>query len=149
MTVMKNVMLLVVMTIGSFTIANAQVAGAKLKFDKLEHDYGTIKEGANGATEFRFTNTGNTPLIISHAEGSCGCTVPEWPKEPIAPGASSSIKVKYDTKRIGPISKTVTITSNAVDNPSTIRKIKGTVNAVASDNSNLDKKSIMLAAPSE
>lgn len=130
---MKKAMLLLALTVGSFTLAQAQVAGAKIEFEKLEHDYGTIDQGANGATEFRFTNTGTEPLIISNAKGSCGCTVPEWPKEPIAPGASSSIKVKYDTKRVGPISKTVTITSNAVDNSNTLLKIKGTVNAVASE----------------
>jgi hypothetical protein len=130
---MKKVMLMLALAVGSFGMAQAQVAGAKIEFDKLEHDYGTIDQGANGATEFRFTNTGTEPLIISNAKGSCGCTVPEWPKEPIAPGASSSIKVKYDTKRVGPISKTVTITSNAVDNGNTLLKIKGTVNAVASE----------------
>ncbi len=130
---MKKAMLLLALAVGSFALAQAQVAGAKIEFEKLEHDYGTIDQGANGATEFRFTNTGTEPLIISNAKGSCGCTVPEWPKEPIAPGASASIKVKYDTKRVGPISKTVTITSNAVDNANTLLKIKGTVNAVASE----------------
>lgn len=146
---MKNAILMMVIALGTFTFANAQVAGAKLDFDKLEHDYGSIDQGANGTTEFRFTNTGTEPLIISNAKGSCGCTVPEWPKEPIAPGASSSIKVKYDTKRVGPISKTVTITSNAVDNPSALLKIKGTVNAVATDESLLENKAIEGATPVE
>ncbi|MCB0756766.1 MAG: DUF1573 domain-containing protein, partial [Flavobacteriales bacterium] len=73
------------------------------------------------------------PLIISKAKGSCGCTVPEWPKEPIAPGAKSAIKVKYDTKRVGPISKSVTITSNSVDNSTFLLKIKGTVKAVPTE----------------
>ena len=58
------------------------------KFEEEEHDYGTIKQGANGTTEFKFTNTGQKPLIITNARGSCGCTVPEWPKEPILPGTS-------------------------------------------------------------
>lgn len=130
---MKKAMLLLALAVGSFGMTQAQIAGAKIDFEKVEHDYGTIDQGANGATEFRFTNTGTEPLIISNAKGSCGCTVPEWPKEPIAPGASGSIKVKYDTKRVGPISKTVTITSNAVDNGNALLKIKGTVNAVASE----------------
>jgi hypothetical protein len=89
--------------------------GAKIEFNKETHDYGTIKNGADGACVFEFKNTGDSPLIISNAKGSCGCTVPEWPKEPIAPGASASIKVKYDTKRPGAINKSVTITSNAVN----------------------------------
>lgn len=89
--------------------------GAKIEFTKETHDYGTIKNGADGTCSFEFKNTGNEPLIISMAKGSCGCTVPEWPKEPIAPGAKASIKVKYDTSRAGAINKNVTITSNAVN----------------------------------
>ena len=107
---------------------NAQIEnGAKIDFSKETHDYGTIKYGADGACTFEFKNTGNAPLIISNAKGSCGCTVPDWPKEPIAPGAKASIKVKYDTKRPGPINKSVTISSNAVDEPSKIIRIKGNV----------------------
>lgn len=142
-------MLILAMAVGSFGLAQAQVAGAQIEFEKLEHDYGTIDQGANGTTEFRFTNTGTEPLIISNAKGSCGCTVPEWPKEPIAPGASAAIKVKYDTKRVGPISKTVTITSNAVDNATALLKIKGTVNAVATEDAMPAVKTIDGATPVE
>lgn len=101
--------------------------GAKIEFEKEVHDYGTIENGANGECTFKFTNTGNAPLIISNAKGSCGCTVPSWPKEPIAPGASSEITVKYDTKRPGAINKSVTITSNAVNEPTKVIRIKGNV----------------------
>lgn len=146
---MRNAMLILAMAVGSFGLAQAQVAGAQIEFEKLEHDYGTIDQGANGTTEFRFTNTGTEPLIISNAKGSCGCTVPEWPKEPIAPGASAAIKVKYDTKRVGPISKTVTITSNAVDNATALLKIKGTVNAVATEDAMPAVKTIDGATPVE
>lgn len=103
--------------------------GATIEFDKEIHDYGTIEQNADGTCEFKFTNNGTEPLIISNAKGSCGCTVPSWPKEPIAPGASESIKVKYDTKRVGPINKSVTITSNASNEPTKIIRIKGTVKA--------------------
>ncbi|MBL4669334.1 MAG: DUF1573 domain-containing protein [Flavobacteriales bacterium] len=89
-------------------------------------DYGTIEQGADGVREFKFTNNGKEPLIISNARGSCGCTVPTWPKEPIKPGESSVIKVKYDTKRLGAINKSVTITSNAVTATKVIR-IKGKI----------------------
>lgn len=102
-------------------------SGAKIEFTKDTHDYGTIKYGSDGSCSFEFKNTGNAPLIISNAKGSCGCTVPEWPKEPIAPGAKASIKVKYDTKRPGAINKSVTITSNAVNEPSKVIRIKGNV----------------------
>src|ERR1039458_1742031 len=90
------------------------------------HDFGTIKQGDNGTCEFKFTNTGKVPLIISNAKGSCGCTVPDWPKEPIKPGQSNAIKATYDTKRIGAFTKTVTVTSNAKE-ATKILTIKGVV----------------------
>ena len=77
--------------------------------------------------KFKFTNTGKEPLIISDAKGSCGCTTPNWPKEPIRPGETGVIKVKYATDRIGAFEKTITLTSNA-DTPSKVIKIKGVVN---------------------
>jgi len=101
---------------------------ADIAFEKDIHDYGTIEQGANGVYDFKFTNTGKEPLIISNCKGSCGCTVPSWPKEPIKPGATGSIKVSYDTKRVGAFNKTVTITSNAKEANKTIT-IKGVVNA--------------------
>jgi len=101
--------------------------GAKIEFEKEVHDYGTIENGANGECTFEFKNTGNAPLIISNAKGSCGCTVPQWPKEPIAPGKTAVITVKYDTKRAGAINKSVTITSNAVNAPTKVIRIKGNV----------------------
>jgi hypothetical protein len=108
--------------------ASAQiVSGAKIEFSKETHDYGTVKYGGDGTCTFDFTNTGTEPLIISNAKGSCGCTVPEWPKEPIAPGATGSIKVSYDTKRPGAISKSVTITSNDASEPTKVIRITGNV----------------------
>ena len=128
---MKKVILsLIVMFIAALSMNKAVAQtekGAKIEFTKETHDYGTIKNGADGTCSFEFKNTGNEPLIISMAKGSCGCTVPEWPKEPIAPGAKASIKVKYDTSRAGAINKNVTITSNAVNEPTKIIYIKGTV----------------------
>lgn len=135
------------MVVGSFAYVSAQVAGPQIDFERTEHDYGTIEQGADGKTEFVFTNTGTEPLIISKAKGSCGCTVPEWPKEPIAPGAKASIKVKYDTKRVGPISKSVTITSNSVDNSTALLKIKGTVNAKPTEETMPASKTIDGATP--
>ncbi|MFA5574741.1 MAG: DUF1573 domain-containing protein [Brumimicrobium sp.] len=113
-----------------FNNANAQAveSGANIEFEKEIIDYGTIKQHADGHREFVFTNTGNAPLIISNAKGSCGCTVPTWPKEPIAPGQSASIEVKYDTARKGVFSKSVTIQSNASGNNATkVLRIKGEV----------------------
>jgi hypothetical protein len=108
------------------------VSNADIKFEKLVHDYGTIKQGANGDCEFLYTNTGKEPLIISNCQGSCGCTVPSCPKEPILPGKTGVIKVHYDTKRVGPISKSVTVNSNAKSG-TIVLQIKGTVEAVPVD----------------
>ncbi len=99
----------------------------KFKFETEMLDYGTVEHNADGNREFKFTNVGKEPLIISNAVGSCGCTTPNWPKEPIKPGASAVIKVKYATDRIGAFEKQITITSNA-DTPTKVIKIKGVVN---------------------
>lgn len=101
--------------------------GAVITIDKEVHDYGTLEQGGNGECTFVVTNTGNEPLIIQMCKGSCGCTVPSCPQEPIAPGASATIKVKYDSNRVGPINKTVTITSNATNEPSKMIRIKGNI----------------------
>jgi hypothetical protein len=97
-----------------------------ITFEKLIHNYGTIQHGSSGICEFKFTNTGKEPLILQRPRSSCGCTIPTWPKQPIMPGKSAKIKVTYDTKRIGPINKSVTILSNA-RNRAVILKIKGRV----------------------
>ncbi len=122
-----------------FSVAAFAQTGAQITFEKTVHDYGTIVQDANGNCEFVFKNTGNEPLIISGAKGSCGCTVPEWSKEPIAPGQSGSIKVKYDTKRIGKFSKTVTVTSNAVNGTNGTMTLTIQGNVEAPGGSNLEK----------
>jgi len=102
-------------------------SGPQLSLDKDIHDYGTMVQNGDGLCHFTVTNTGNEPLIISNAKGSCGCTVPKWSKEPIMPGETTVIDVKYATNRIGPINKSVTITSNAVNTPTKVIRIKGKV----------------------
>ena len=100
----------------------------KFQFVTETVDYGTIEQGADGNRVFKFKNTGKTPLVITNAQGSCGCTTPDWPKEPIKPGAEAVIKVHYDTNRVGNFQKNVTLTSNASE-PSKVLTIKGVVNA--------------------
>ncbi len=95
--------------------AQKELAGKlpKIELDKVVHDFGIINEGEVVETEFIVKNTGETDLIIANAKGSCGCTVPVWPKEPIAPGQSAPIKVSFDsTNKPGKQSKTVTLTTN-------------------------------------
>ena len=99
-----------------------------IKWEKTTIDYGTVEQAADGNREFVFTNVGKTPLVITNATGSCGCTVPVWPKEPIMPGQKASIKVHYDTNRVGQFTKTVTVVSNAATSSETLT-IKGVVNA--------------------
>ena len=97
------------------------------KFAETEFNFGKIKSGEKVSHEYKFTNTGKEPLVISNAKGSCGCTVPKWPKEPIAPGATSSILVEFNSKgKSGSQTKQVTITANT-DPPQSIIYIKGDV----------------------
>jgi len=93
-------------------------AGAPaFSFAQENHDFGTIAQGDKPQTTFTFTNTGDAPLIITQAKGSCGCTVPKWPTEPIAPGATGKIDVVFDsTGKSGRQAKTVTLTANTVPN---------------------------------
>lgn len=85
----------------------------KMEFAALEHDFGTINGEDTVETVFTFTNTGEADLVISKAVGSCGCTVPEYPKEPIAPGQKADIKVSFNPKnKNGMQNKTVTLTTN-------------------------------------
>nr|WP_321244198.1 DUF1573 domain-containing protein [uncultured Psychroserpens sp.] len=106
--------------------AMAQKKVAKIEFKTDVIDYGTIEKGSDGVRIFEFTNTGNAPLIISNVKSTCGCTVPKKPDGPILPGETGKIEVKYDTNRVNPIRKTITVTSNA-DTPTVALKIKGLV----------------------
>lgn len=120
-------LLMSVMTFAQDATTKIESAGGPvMEFETEVIDYGTILQNADGVRTFKFTNTGNQPLIISNAKGSCGCTVPTWPKQPINPGESGEIKVKYATNRLGPINKSVTVMSNATEAQKVLR-IKGNV----------------------
>ncbi|MBO7082623.1 MAG: DUF1573 domain-containing protein [Bacteroidales bacterium] len=129
---MKKLALLIGILVMMAGVAMAQEEkvsenGPEIEFEKLVHDYGEVPYNGNGECEFRFTNTGNEPLILQKPKSSCGCTVPTWPKEPILPGESEVIKVTYKTTKVGAINKTITVTSNAKVNASVVLRIKGTV----------------------
>jgi hypothetical protein len=107
--------------------AAATNAQGVLKFNKETHDFGKLSEGPLATYSFEVTNTGTAPVVITNAQASCGCTTPEWSKEPIMPGAKSTIKVGYNTSgRPGPFTKTITVISNA-ENGTIILTIKGNV----------------------
>ena len=94
---------------------------AAISFSKTEHDFGVINEGDIVETTFSFKNTGKSELIITNAVGSCGCTVPEWPKEPIAAGESGQIKVKFNSQgKPNKQSKTITLTTNTSNGKETV-----------------------------
>jgi hypothetical protein len=121
--------------VGAFTLKAQTTSGPVMTFDVTTVDYGTIDKGSDPLRKFKFTNTGNEPLIIKTAKGSCGCTVPTYAKEPIMPGESSEIEVRYDTQRVGNFTKTVTITTNEATETRMLT-IKGEVKAPA------DKESV-------
>jgi len=134
---MRTLILSAVFLFSAATCLNAQQAdqntplttnpnAPEITFEKTLHDYGTIVKGGDGTCEFKFTNTGKEPLILSKPISSCGCTVPTWPREPILPGKSDVIKVTYNTINIGPINKTVTVYSNATTSK-VVLAIKGKV----------------------
>ena len=102
-------------------------SAGKFKFKEETHDYGEVPEGPLAEYDFEFKNVGKKPIVISEAHGSCGCTVPKWPTEPVMPGKKGVIHVTYNTQgRQGPISKEVTINSNAQQSPMVLH-IRGTV----------------------
>jgi hypothetical protein len=127
---MKKLVLLLCIGLIGLT-ATAQDTAAKIEFKSETVDYGEITKGSDGIRVFEFTNTGNSPLIISKVSSSCGCTIPKKPEEPILPGKTGEIQVKYDTNRVGPIRKAITVISNA-DTPTKVLKIKGEVKAIGS-----------------
>ena len=110
------------------TVAPENPNAPEIVFENENIDYGTVEYDADGNREFTFKNAGKEPLIIYSSTGSCGCTVPTSPKDPIMPGKTGVIKVHYDTKRPGSFEKTVTVTSNAKSASKTL-KIHGTVKA--------------------
>lgn len=135
---MKNLFLLMIALLGTVALS-AQVAapsttpqkstgGPKMVFENTTVDYGEIKKGAEPVRKVSFTNKGTEPLIIKNARGSCGCTVPTWPKEPIMPGEAGIIEIRYDTQRPGPINKTVKIQTNEGEEELTLY-LKGNVSS--------------------
>ncbi|MBD0850973.1 DUF1573 domain-containing protein [Maribacter arenosus] len=98
-----------------------------MEFEKVEHDFGTITQGTPQETVFKFTNTGDAPLVITKATSSCGCTVPNPPKDPIPPGEQGELLVKFNGTGQNQVTKTITVVANTVKG-SVQLKIKAFVN---------------------
>ncbi len=134
----KNILLLIVCAF-SFSVLIGQInpidmskldnattpakaeGGPVMHFESTDVQYGTIKQHGEPLRTIAFTNTGDEPLVIKNCKGSCGCTVPIWPKEPILPGESGEIEIRYATNRLGKINKTVKITTNEGTDPIVLR----------------------------
>ncbi len=154
---MKKVVTLVLFVLATMSM-NAQATkdakkvnkkAPKFEFESKVIDYGTINKNADGVREFKFKNVGKTPLIITKTKGSCGCTVPSHPKEPIMPRKKGVIKVKYATNRVGRFQKTVTVYSNASE-PVVRLTIKGEViDPNAKKPVSLQKKQTLMATPNK
>jgi hypothetical protein len=136
---MKKLLLLPLFFLGSIAVSKAQAPvtsgmetknGPVMTFEVLEYNYGTIKQGESVTHEFKFKNTGREPLIINNAVGSCGCTVPDYPKEPIKPNGTGTIKVTFNSAgKMGAQDKTVTLTYDT--DKTIVLHIKGNVEAAA------------------
>lgn len=147
---MKNIVLLVILSIGFVACkenASSKIdaskqkkrtevtldqvdtqTNAQMEFEEVEWNFGEITQGESVEYAFKFKNTGSDPLIITSAKGSCGCTVPEWPREPVAPGESGVIDVKFNSKgKKGKQNKRVTLITNMVPSQK-ILTVKGQVN---------------------
>ncbi len=117
----------------SLHIKAQEVQNPKILFEETVFDFGTIMQNSKAEHVFHFFNAGNAPLLIAKAFSSCGCIVPEWPKEPIVPNSKSSIKVKYNTSKIGHFTKVIVVKSTDVESPKTVLRINGKVVAPPKD----------------
>lgn len=126
---MKKILAGLFMT-GAIAFASAQT----ISFDKTTFDYGNVKAGSDGHRYFTVKNTGDKPLILSEVKPSCGCTTPEWSKDPILPGKETKIKVGYNTGIKGPFNKLIEVYSNDPANNRSVIYIKGNVEDIAGVN---------------
>lgn len=127
---MNKLLFMALLIVSSTISAQEKTDKGVFQFEKETINYGIIAKNSDGHRSFTFTNVGDEPIIITKVKGSCGCTVATKPNEPILPGESAKIGVKYATNRLGGFSKTITITSNASETSKIVR-IKG--NVVAQD----------------
>lgn len=110
---MKSLTLILALALLSFSV-NAEPpvkASSKIKFEKLEHDFGNQPQGKPVTYEFEFTNISSSPVVLENVSASCGCTTPTWTKEPVMPSKKGSIKAQYNMAREGAFRKSITVTT--------------------------------------
>ncbi|RYD82118.1 MAG: DUF1573 domain-containing protein [Sphingobacteriales bacterium] len=138
------VVALLFVSIASYAQTNQKKDGPQITFKEEMHDFGKVKEGVVAEYEFKFTNTGNQPLILSDVRASCGCTTPNWSKEPIMAGKTGVIKVAYNSSgRPGAFNKSITITTNIPDETKVLF-IKGDVEPTTDTNQNPNQSPVRL-----
>ncbi len=123
----KILLLLIIIVSSAVSVNSQEDNGPIISFEENKFSFDTIARNSNGEHNFFFVNAGSEPLLITSAFSSCGCVVPEFPKQPILPGEKSSIKVKYNTNIVGDFTKVIVVKSNAPKNPKSILRISGVV----------------------
>lgn len=123
----KSIIIAAIILVATIQVLAQEAAVPKIAFEETVFNFDTIIQNGNGEHVFHFTNTGDAPLLITSAFSSCGCVVPEWPKEPLAPKASGNIKVKYNTSKTGSFTKVIIVKSNDVETPKIVLRINGVV----------------------
>ncbi len=123
----KILLLLIIIVSSAVSVNSQEDNGPIISFEENKFSFDTIARNSNGEHNFFFVNAGSEPLLITSAFSSCGCVVPEFPKQPILPGEKSSIKVKYNTNIVGDFTKVIVVKSNAKNNSKSILRISGVV----------------------
>lgn len=124
----------------------ASTSKAVLTFTADTYDFGSIPQGTPVNHVFSFKNTGTEPLVITSVTASCGCTTPEWPREPVRPGATASIKAIFNAAAMGPFTKTISVVSNANPNQKVLI-IKGEVKTAPATAATKAAAPVQQAAP--
>ena len=127
MNMKKAIIIATILLAATLQMSAQEAAAPKIAFEETVFNFDTIMQNGNTEHVFRFANEGNAPLLVTSAFSSCGCVVPEWPKEPIAPKASGSVKVKYNTSKTGHFTKVIIVKSNDTASPKTVLRINGIV----------------------
>ncbi len=137
---MKKIALLTAAFVFSVAAMAQTTADEVAKFNTEKHDFGKVKQNNPATYYFEIKNIGKKPLVVENASASCGCTVPEKPKEPIMPGKTDKVKVVYNAAALGPINKDITIKFAGIDQPKVVHITGEVVSAEAYDDAVKDKK---------
>lgn len=145
---MKKILLLAALFTGAFTVSAQQKADEVIKVDMVKHDFGKIKQGSPVTTFFTITNTSDRPVFIESATAGCGCTTPEYSKEPIAPNTTTRVKVGYNAAAMGHFDKDVSIKIAGFTEPKVIKITGEVVPEVAALNAPVKESAPAKAKPS-